>query len=334
MKKISVIVPIYNTEKYLSECLESIVNQSYKNLEIILIDDGSTDKSPFICDEYSKQDSRIKVIHKKNEGVAVARNTGISIAQGDFLAFVDSDDILNLKMFEKLMNNLVNNDADISICDFSSILTDKDNPDCISNQIYSFDSHTALKHLYIDKDFCFVSFCGKIFPRNFFDNIIIPSFACAEDNYILYKLLYKAEKVVFDKSSLYIRRIRENSATQTFNESSSEDFRAFSEQMYFWEKENKMDLHKMCFVRCFKRLVMTMDCANSGKKIQGFDDIMKSAYEKCVKEHMKNVKIGPIEKKLFLTDWFDGKKHPFAYNYIRIKDYLRNYSFMKKHSLR
>lgn len=334
MKKISVIVPIYNTEKYLEECLDSIINQSYKNLEIILVDDGSKDGSSDICDKYAEKDTRIKVIHKKNEGVAKARNDGISAASGDYLAFVDSDDILNLSMFEKLINNAENNNADISICDFSSELSDYNNPSCLSDNIKNMDSHMALKHLYIDKDFCFSTFWGKLFPKEVFEGITIPSFACAEDNYVLYKLYYRVKNVVFDKSQMYIRRVREGSATQTFNESSSEDFRAFSEQMYFWGKEKKMDLHKMCFVRCFKRLVMTMDCAQSGKKIEGFDRMMKEAYEKCIREHMKKVKLGPIEKRLFLTDWFDGKKHTFAYNYIRIKDYLRNYAFMKKHSLR
>ncbi len=334
MKKISVIVPIYNTEKYLIQCLDSIINQTYRNLEIILVDDGSEDESPKICDEYASIDDRIKVIHKKNEGVAKARNTGISVSTGDYLAFVDSDDVINLVMFERLLNNAINNDADISICDFSSDLSDSNNPMNISDTVVSFDKHIALKHLYIDMDFCFVSFCGKLFPRRFFDDIVIPSFACAEDNYILYRLLYKAKNVVFDKSKLYVRRIREGSATQTFNESSSEDFRAFSEQMYFWEKEKKMDLHKACFVRCFKRLVMTMDCAKGGTKAEGFDQIMKQSYEKCIREHMKKVKIGPIEKGMYLVDWFDGKSHLMAYFYIRIKNYLRNYSFMKKHSLR
>lgn len=334
MKKISVIVPVYNTEKYLEQCIDSIINQSYKNLEIILVDDGATDNSPQICDSYATRDERIKVIHKKNEGVSVARNTGIKMATGDYLAFVDSDDMLNSVTYEKLMNNALQNNADISICDFSDYVTDVDNAKCVVDEVYSFDSHLALKHLYIDKDFCFVSFCGKLFPKSYFDGIIIPSVTCGEDNYILYKLLYKAKNVVFDKSRLYIRRIREDSATQTFDESSSEDFRAFSEQMYFWEKEDKNDLVKYCFVRCFKRLMMTMDCAKNAQKCEGFDEIMKSSYEKCIKEHSKKVNIGPIEKKLFLTNWFDGKSHKFAYNYIRIKDYLRNYSFMKKYSLR
>ena len=91
-KLISVIVPIYNVEKYLTKCIESIINQTYKNLEIILVDDGSPDKSPIICDEYAKKDNRIKVIHKKNGGLSDARNYGMSLATGEYISFIDSDD--------------------------------------------------------------------------------------------------------------------------------------------------------------------------------------------------------------------------------------------------
>lgn len=102
---ISIILPVYNTEKYLERCINSIVNQSYNDLEIIIIDDGSTDGSARICDEWREKDSRIKVIHKQNEGVSVARNTGLEISKGDFIFFIDSDDYINNNyLLEKLMS--------------------------------------------------------------------------------------------------------------------------------------------------------------------------------------------------------------------------------------
>lgn len=101
MKKISIIVPVYQAEKYISKCIESIVNQTYKNLEIILIDDGSTDRSGEICDEYGKKDNRIVVVHNKNKGVSVARNCGLDIATGDYITFVDSDDYIDLQMYSE-----------------------------------------------------------------------------------------------------------------------------------------------------------------------------------------------------------------------------------------
>ena len=118
MKKnnlISIIVPIYNVEKYLKKCIDSIINQTYKNLEIILVDDGSPDNCGKICDEYAKKDNRIKVIHKENGGVSSARNVGVENATGEYIGFVDSDDYIEKDMYEVLINNLKKENADISI---------------------------------------------------------------------------------------------------------------------------------------------------------------------------------------------------------------------------
>lgn len=114
MELISVIIPVFNVEKYLARCLDSVINQTYKNLEIILVDDGSPDKSGNICDEYTKIDTRIKVIHKENGGVSSARNVGISIATGEYIGFVDSDDWLEPDMYEKLMEYAKKDDSDIT----------------------------------------------------------------------------------------------------------------------------------------------------------------------------------------------------------------------------
>lgn len=117
-KKVSVIVPIYNAEKYLNKCLESIIGQTYKNLEIILVDDGSPDNSPEICDDWAQKDSRIRVIHKKNGGVSSARNAGIDLAQGDYIGFVDADDWIEPNMYEVLINNAEKFSADKSSCGY------------------------------------------------------------------------------------------------------------------------------------------------------------------------------------------------------------------------
>lgn len=111
--KVTIIVPIYNVEKYLDKCVESIVNQTYKNLEIILVDDGSPDQSPAKCDEWEKKDSRIKVIHKKNGGLSSARNAGLDIFSGDFIFFVDSDDWLEFDAVDSMLTFSIDNDADI-----------------------------------------------------------------------------------------------------------------------------------------------------------------------------------------------------------------------------
>lgn len=118
---ISVIVPVYNVEKYSERCIESIINQTYKNLEIILVDDGSPDTCPMICDEYAKKDDRIVVIHKENGGLSDARNAGIEIAKGEYFAFIDSDDYISEEFLSKLYMSLKSNSAFMSICNFDYV---------------------------------------------------------------------------------------------------------------------------------------------------------------------------------------------------------------------
>ena len=118
---ISIIIPLHNVEKYLNKCIQSVVNQTYENLDIILIDDGSTDRCPQICDEWAEKDLRIRTIHKTYGGVADARNVGLSAANGEYIGFVDSDDYVENTMFEHLYKVLKETNADISICDFQKI---------------------------------------------------------------------------------------------------------------------------------------------------------------------------------------------------------------------
>ena len=120
MPKVSVIVPVYNTEQYLKECVDSLLKQTLTDLEIILIDDGSPDNSAYICDEYAKLDSRVKVIHKENGGLSSARNAALDICKGEYIGFVDSDDFVEPTMFEELYNSAINYNSDISICALST----------------------------------------------------------------------------------------------------------------------------------------------------------------------------------------------------------------------
>ena len=121
MELISIIVPVYNVEKYLNQCVNTLINQTYFNIEIILVNDGSTDKSGSLCDELSKSDNRIKVIHKKNEGLGLARNTGLEYINGKFVTFIDSDDYVDTNLIEELYYNLKNNNADTCIGGFKRV---------------------------------------------------------------------------------------------------------------------------------------------------------------------------------------------------------------------
>ncbi len=124
--KISIVVAVYNVEKYLNQCVQSLVNQTYRNLEIILIDDGATDESGKMCDEWSRTDSRIKVIHQENGGLSAARNAGLDVATGDYIGFIDSDDYIHLKMYERMYETLQKNAAELVICREQIFYDDED----------------------------------------------------------------------------------------------------------------------------------------------------------------------------------------------------------------
>ena len=138
MPKISVIVPVYKAEKFLATCIESILNQTYGNLEIILVDDGSPDSCGKICEKYALSDSRVKVVHQKNAGVAAARNVGLDLAEGDYVTFVDSDDYIQPQMYEKMIRCAEHNHCDLVMCDCIKVYSDG------RKTIYSHNIHGGL----------------------------------------------------------------------------------------------------------------------------------------------------------------------------------------------
>lgn len=114
--KVSIVVPVYKVEEYIDRCLDSLLNQTLKDIEIILVDDGSPDNCPKICDEYAQKDARVRVVHKQNEGLGYARNSGMEVAVGEYIAFVDSDDFVDIRMFEELYDVARGNDSDVVYC--------------------------------------------------------------------------------------------------------------------------------------------------------------------------------------------------------------------------
>ena len=223
---VSVIVPIYKVEEYLEECIGSIVNQSYRDLEIILIDDGSPDKCPNICDTWGKKDSRIKVIHKKNGGLSDARNAGLNICSGKYIAFVDSDDMIRPNMIELLMSTLKREKADICACNINCIYPDKE----ISwgtNRYTVGNSERMLGMLYSDSEFP-VCVWNKVYKRELFDTIRFPKGKTCEDAFTMYLLLHKAQRIVQITDALYCYRIRSDSImTSSFSKRSMDEEEAW-----------------------------------------------------------------------------------------------------------
>ncbi len=197
MPKVSVIIPVYNVEKYLSKCLDSVINQTLKDIEIICIDDGSTDNSLSILEEYAKKDKRIKIIKQKNLGAGAARNKGLEVAKGDYLSFLDSDDFFELDMLEKLYDNAININSDIAICNFKYF--------CTSTGKY-INARNINKFIH-KKVFNYEDIPNKIF--NIFDNcswnkLLKTSFV--NDNNLKFQEIYRTNDLYFTSASLIVAK--------------------------------------------------------------------------------------------------------------------------------
>lgn len=195
---ISIIVPLYNTERYIERCIKSLLNQSYRDIEIIIINDGSTDSSKEICSKLQNEDSRINLINIENQGVAEARNIGLEIASGDYITFVDSDDWVEPNYLEVLHFNCITHNAEISICEFVVDFTDNNKKSKERNndgQIKFLTNFQALALLFSDqtiKNYLW----GKLFKATLFDGIKFPTGHYYEDNATTYKLIHRANLIV------------------------------------------------------------------------------------------------------------------------------------------
>ena len=220
MKIISVIIPVYNVEKYLSECLDSVINQTYKNLQIIIVDDGSTDFSGKICDVYAEKDNRITVVHQKNAGAGAAKNTGLELIDGDYFSIIDSDDYIELDMYEKMVNSLEKYNADIVQCLFRNVFVN-DSFDrkykIKGNYPKVLTSKSFLKeYLY---DWKYAIFWNKLFKSSLLKEIRFPVGRKIDDEFFTYKLVCSAKKVVNIDDILYNYRMRK---TSVMNENDSD----------------------------------------------------------------------------------------------------------------
>ncbi len=207
MEKISVIVPVYNVEKLLKKCLDSIICQTYTNLEIIVVDDGSTDSSSLICDEYANRDPRISVIHKINGGLSDARNVGIDASNGKYLLFVDSDDYIERNMIEKLYYSINTNNADLAICNFRYVSDDDynsvDNSDLpIKDEVISGKDVLTCK-LFKEKPWYWVVAVCKLYRVALFNNLRFKKGKLHEDEFILHEILLNCNRIACMSDMLY-----------------------------------------------------------------------------------------------------------------------------------
>lgn len=220
--KVSVIVPVYNAENYIKRCLESIINQTYNNLQIIVVDDGSNDNSRNICEDYARLDNRITVIHKVNGGVSSARNLGMDLADGKYITFVDSDDYIESDMIMKLVTLAIEYEADIVMCgcykkETDDIVTNKD----INTYIQQYSTIEAINDI-LDKNKFHGYVCNKLFSSDLINNKKLIRFN--EDIYVCEDMLFciecflNAKKIIYDNAKYYHYVFHGNNTSSKFND--------------------------------------------------------------------------------------------------------------------
>jgi len=218
MRELSIIVPVYNKTKYIDVCIESILSQSMSDFEVILVNDGSTDNSGERCDEFAKKDDRIIVIHQVNKGVSSARNAGLAVAKGQYIGFVDADDVLNTKMYEVLVGNIKKYNADISICGVKRVSADRVEWYGGNKTIKTYTRDEGITGLFTGE--ILLSNYDKIYRKETVQGILFsPALSIFEDAYYNFKALKIANKTVYDDTILYDYMIRDNSLSQAaFNQ--------------------------------------------------------------------------------------------------------------------
>ena len=238
---ISVIIPVYKVEKYLCRCVDSVLEQTYTNMEIILVDDGSPDNCPIMCDEYARQDSRVKVIHQENAGLSGARNAGIDMAQGQWLAFVDSDDYLAADFLERLYQACVDTGSSLSVCRWEYVRGETI-PEHGTGETRVYTGREMLANLYVPDGAYFVVAWNKLYRKELFEDIRYPLGRIHEDEATTYRIYDKVKKAAYVDRSLYGYFVTPVSITRGFNPKRMDWVTAVAERLDFFEQKGYTEL--------------------------------------------------------------------------------------------
>ena len=286
---ISIIIPVYKVEKYLEKCIESVLKQTYTNLQIILVDDGSPDNCGKICDEYAKKDARIEVIHKANGGLSDARNVGISIAKGKYIGFVDSDDYIKTDMYEKLINLIKKYNADISVCNLYDVIDGKEYIRNKENGIQEYNRIEILKEILLDKNIQSYAW-NKLYKKELFDEIKYPIGKKYEDIGTTFYVFEKCNKIVVTSEPKYYYLKRADSLVNNVTESTILDYTEIIIQRYLYAKQHVKELSKYNNYYLTKTLITAH---NDIEKLEKISDKMQEEYQNLynlVKEIIENNK--------------------------------------------
>ncbi len=312
---ISVIIPIYNTEKYLEECIKSVVNQSYENLDIILVNDGSTDNSKEICDKWAEKDSRIRLINQNNMGAAMAKNVGLNNIKGDLFMILDSDDLLHKNNIEILCNCMKKEKSDIIEAFYTTIYEEFKNIDIHKNsQKESFNTENALKELIISRKFHQTPW-NKLYKTELLKDIRFPKDKYIDDEYWTYKLFANAKKITWiNKVLYYYRQHEESTMGRMYSIKRLDAIDALYDRYKFMQKNfpNLSDLSCKAFLNnCiynFQKLCMFNELDND-KKFR--EDLLKKIRQIIKREKINNLNVK--EKLLF----YFFCKYPYIVSKIR-----------------
>lgn len=303
---VSIIVPVYKVEKYLKECLESVINQTYRNLEIILVDDGSPDNCGKICDEYAKKDERVRVIHKENGGLSSARNAGLDISNGEYISFVDSDDVIDKRFIEILHNVCIENNCDIAECDFKRFKDEIERENIVNSEIKVISAFEMQNKLFVDGESTqTVIICNKLYKRYLFKNIKFPTGKIHEDESTTYKILYSCDTgVVVTNLKLYYYRENVSSITgKKFNIKRLDILDAYEERKNFYKEKGEDELYKKSLINYVETLrnCYLMVSLNIEEDKKDILKIILSKNKQILNEILKCAEISTIQKLKVLT---------------------------------
>jgi glycosyltransferase involved in cell wall biosynthesis len=232
---ISVIVPVYRVEAYLQTCVDSILGQTYPNLEILLVDDGSPDRCGQICESYAAADTRVRVIHQENGGVSKARNTGLDVCSGAYLCFIDSDDFIDRHYIEVLYSLCAENGADMSMCRMVRTIDGTVPVPNLRGPVRLYSGREMSVRLHSDATGNYAVICNKLFRRKLFESLRFPSGRRYEDEYVVHQYFWASENVAITQAALYVYRQREDSFTgSAFTSARLDALSALEERLRFY----------------------------------------------------------------------------------------------------
>lgn len=249
---ISVIVPVYNVEKYIERCVESVLAQTHKEFELILVDDGSTDLSGEICEKLKTKDNRIRVFHQENKGLSAARNKGLIEAAGEYITYIDSDDYVDAFYLEVLHQNAVQYHADISVCGYQRVWENNKTQkrENGSEKVSLYSGRDAAAEIVEKSRSSMITAWGKLYHHSLRELLLYPEGKVHEDEFVTYKVLYTAKKVVETGQLLYYYFQRGNSITNdTYSKSRLDKIVALKEAIAFFEEQEDEEMRKYAIKR-------------------------------------------------------------------------------------